>query len=52
MGVRERRDYIDDGLRLECGLVGHLEHDMRLGLLACRNLRDEEIGTVAVTELT
>jgi hypothetical protein len=28
MGIFERRDHIDDGLRLECGIAGHLEHDM------------------------
>lgn len=50
MGVLEWRDHVDDGHGRR--LVGHFQHDMRIRLLACRNLRDEQVWTVTVAELT
>jgi hypothetical protein len=44
-----RMAYIDN---LRPRLVRDLEHGMSFGLLGCRNLRDEKIGTVAAPKLT
>jgi hypothetical protein len=50
VGVRERRDHLDHGLRN--GLLGHLQRDLHLRFLIRRNLGEHEVRTIAVTEQT
>jgi hypothetical protein len=50
VGVLQRCDHLEDGVRSEC--IGHLQDDLHVRLLSLWDLGDEHVGAVAVAQLS